>query len=634
MRLGAVLAILGVSLAAAGPAQSAVPRLDRCKDDRTARCSSILVPLLRGAPEGGGRRLRVHFRVFPRTDRSRPPLEPVVAVEGGPGYSSVESAASYLFMLGRLHARRDLIVMDNRGTGQSGAINCRRLQAGKGVYAREVGRCARLLGRRANAYGTGAAADDLAAVLDRLDVPLANVYGDSYGTYFAQAFAVRHPDRVRAVVLDAAFAVDGFDPWGREESVALRYAWPEVCRRSTGCGQDVLAELRRWARRLQARPVKGAARDADGALQRVEVDGRALGQMAGDASFYPTLYRDLPAALRALGRGDRAPFLRLAAEDLPFTGGGPVRSYSEGAYAAVACHDYPALWDPGAPVATRRAQLAAARAALAKDAFAPFPNAIWLRSLYVDQLVTGCLRWPRPRYPDPPVPPGASYPGTPVLVLDGDLDAITPLGDSRRAAALFPNATLVQVRNTGHVTALADYADCASGIARRFLATLSPGDVGCAERTPEVHVVPEFPRLLRGAPGAERDGAADRSTAAGRRAAWVAARTVGDALARWWNMYGSKGHGLRGGSFTAAGEYLAYSPIRLRLRGARFVGDVAVTGKVAWDRRAGTVRARIRLSDAASGRLRIAWDARAVRATARLRGSLGGRRVYLRTPAP
>ena len=41
-----------------------------------------------------------------------------------------------------------------------------------------------------------------------------------------------------------------------------------------------------------------------------------------------------------------------------------------------------------------------------------------------------------------------------------------------------------------------------------------------------------------------------------------------------------------------------------------------------------------RLSGAASGRLRIAWDARAVRATARLRGSLGGRRVYLRTPAP
>jgi pimeloyl-ACP methyl ester carboxylesterase len=73
-------------------------------------------------------------------------------------------------MLGSLRRRRDLIVVDNRGTGRSGAINCPRLQAGKGLYSREVARCARRLGARANAYGTGAASDDLAAVLDKLDV--------------------------------------------------------------------------------------------------------------------------------------------------------------------------------------------------------------------------------------------------------------------------------------------------------------------------------------------------------------------------------------------------------------------------------------------------------------------------------
>ena len=237
-----------------------------------------------------------------------------------------------------------------------------------------------------------------------------------------------------------------------------------------------------------------------------------------------------------------------------------MKEYSEGAYAAVACHDYPTLWDPAASVATRRDQLAAARSALDPAAFAPFPNDIWLRSLYVDQLVSGCLRWPAPRYPDPPVAPGTSYPNVPVLVLDGDLDVITPLGDSTRAARLFPNSTLVTVRNNGHVTALADYNDCASGIARRFLRTLAPGDVSCAGRTAEVHVVPDFPRRVAGAPPAESAGAdaGDRSTVKDRRAAWSAGWAVGDALARWWLMYGSKGHGLRGGTFTAAGEYLSY----------------------------------------------------------------------------
>jgi pimeloyl-ACP methyl ester carboxylesterase len=525
--------------------------------------------------------------------------------------------------------------MDNRGTGRSGAINCKRLQAGEGVYAREVGRCARLLGRRANAYGTGAAADDLAAILDRLRVPVVSIYGDSYGTFFAQTFAARHRERVRAVVLDAAFAVEGFDPWARQESVTLRSAWPATCERSTGCGgADALEELRRWSLRLQRKPLVATGRDADGGRHRVRMDGSDLGQVAGDGSFYYTIYRDLIAALRAYGRGDRAPLLRIAAEDLPFTGGGPVTSYSEGAYAAVACHDYPTIWDTAASFAERRAQYRAARALIDPADFAPFPKDIWLRSLYIDQLVTGCLRWPAQRRPDPPVPPGTAYPDVPVLVLVGDVDAITPPGDSAAAAALFPNSTLVTVANVGHVTALADYPGCASGIVRRFIATLETGDVSCAQRTPEIHVVPEFPRRLAAAPSAEPAGPADRSGPQERRAAWAASWAAGDALARWWLMYGSKGHGLRAGTFIAAGDYLAYGPITLRMRGVSFVPGVAVSGRVVWNRRKGTATAALRVSGSAGGRVRIGWSTVAPRAFAAIRGTLGGRAVRLRTPAP
>src|SRR5215510_11457332 len=161
MRLRVLLALAAAMVLAPAVAQAA-PVTKRCPGDRTARCGSIRVPLYRGVPGGGGGKLRVQFRVFPHTDRSRPALEPIVAAEGGPGYPTIDTAPSYLFMIGPLHRRHDLIVMDNRGTGRSGAINCPRLQAGKGVYATEVGRCATRLGARANAYGTGAAADDLA----------------------------------------------------------------------------------------------------------------------------------------------------------------------------------------------------------------------------------------------------------------------------------------------------------------------------------------------------------------------------------------------------------------------------------------------------------------------------------------
>ncbi len=476
------------------------------------------------------------------------------------------------------------------------------------MYSREVARCARKLGRAANAYGTGAAADDLAAVLDKLGVPRVNIYGDSYGTYFAQAFAVRHPERVRSVILDAAFGVEGLDPWIRQETLGIRNAWTELCLRSPGCGPGALATLGRWARRLERRPLVGVGRDADGARHRVRVDGSALGQMVGDGSFYYTIYRDLLAALRSYGQGDRGPLLRVAAEDLPFTGGGAITSYSEGAYAAVACHDYPTLWDVSAPVPERRRQYRAARAALDPSTYAPFPNDVWLRSLYIAQYVTGCIGWPAPRYPDPPVPPGADYPDMPVLVLDGDMDVITPLGDSATAARLFPNSTFVIVRNVGHVTALADYPGCAAGMVRRFIRTLSPGDTSCAERVPEIHVVPKFPRRTRGAPAATPAGPADRSTPRARRAAWGAAWATGDAVARWWLMSGFDGHGLRGGRFKTSGDYLAYGPVRFRLRRARFVPDLPVSGIVTWNRRAGFVSARLRLRGAARGHLTMRWD--------------------------
>jgi pimeloyl-ACP methyl ester carboxylesterase len=624
----AVLAVVLAAAFAAVPGAHAAD-LPRCKGDPSARCGKLDVPLHRADPAGPS--LTIRFRVHPRTDRSRPAGVPIVAAEGGPGYGSIDSGDGYRFMLGQLRRDHDLILVDNRGTGRSGAIDCPRLQAGRGSYARNVGRCARQLGPSAGAYGTGAAADDLAAILDRLRIPVVSIYGDSYGTYFAQAFAVRHPTRVRAVVLDAAFAVDGFDPWGRATTDAIRAAWSLVCTRSPTCpSADAVDELRRLALRLEARPLAGRARDADGARHRVRLDAPAFAQLVNDASYGYAIFRDLLAAGRAYAAGDPLPLLRLAAEDLTATDAGPVRGYSEGAYAAVACHDYPTIWNPASSYAQRRAEVRAAKARLAPDAFAPFTTDTWLASLYEHQLVYGCVEWPAPAFPDPPAPPGAPYPTVPVLVLNGDLDAITPPADAARATALFPGARMLTVENAVHVTALADFDRCASRIVRTFLRTLAPGDARCVAGLPELHVVPAFPRRAAAAPQAERAGG-DRSRPRDRRVAWAAAQAVADAFSRWWLMSGSRGQGLRGGHFTAAGAYYSDAPVRLRLAGVRFVRDVPVSGRAAWDRRGRRYAARVRVP---GGRLRIAWagDRRAARAT--ITGRLGGRTVRLEMPAP
>jgi len=71
-----------------------------------AQAGSVRVLLDRADPGLG--HITVRYAVLRHTDRTRPPLEPVVAFEGGPGYGSIGSASTYLFMLGKLHRRHDL----------------------------------------------------------------------------------------------------------------------------------------------------------------------------------------------------------------------------------------------------------------------------------------------------------------------------------------------------------------------------------------------------------------------------------------------------------------------------------------------------------------------------------------------
>ena len=256
-----------------------------------------------------------------------------------------------------------------------------------------------------------------------------------------------------------------------------------------------------------------------------------------------------------------------------------------------------------------------------------------LKSTVEYQLVYGCLRWPAPRLEDPAVPAGATFPDVPVLVLDGDLDPVTPLGDSEAAAALFPNSQLVVVKNVGHVTALSDFDRCGSVLVRRFFTDLDPGDTSCAEKIPELHVVPKFPRQVADAPAAE-PAAGDNSNALDRRAAWTAARSVGDAWSRWWLIYGEKGYGLRGGSFTAGGAaYYSYGPVRLELKRLRFAEDLAVSGEAVWDRREQRYSATLEVRGKRRGTLKISWPS-VQNATAEITGRLGSRVVRLRTPAP
>src|ERR1700681_1721502 len=148
-----------------------------------AYCGKLDRPLdPRGAVPG---RISIHFEYYPHPGPDKA-VGTLVATEGGPGYPATLSRDDYLALFKPLRRRHDLLLMDNRGTVQSGAIDCHELQTAEKWTVDLIAACGTSLGVGAPLYSTAYAADDLAAILDALNIRRIDLYGDSYGTYFEQ----------------------------------------------------------------------------------------------------------------------------------------------------------------------------------------------------------------------------------------------------------------------------------------------------------------------------------------------------------------------------------------------------------------------------------------------------------------
>ena len=224
-------------VAGAGPrTHQTMPVEHTCGAGGHALCGKVTVPLDRTGHVPGT--LRIGYERYPHTDRSRPGLETVVAIEGGPGYPTIQSRSYYLPLFKPMMARHDLLLIDLRGTGVSGAIACKRLQTLGYPYKgwiQAVGACGRQLGAASNLYSSSDASDDVVSVMNALGLNKIDLYGDSYGTFFSQTFAIRHPTRLRTLVLDATYPVEHADPWWRDLSRAAASGYRIACRRDPGC---------------------------------------------------------------------------------------------------------------------------------------------------------------------------------------------------------------------------------------------------------------------------------------------------------------------------------------------------------------------------------------------------------------
>jgi pimeloyl-ACP methyl ester carboxylesterase len=207
--------------------------LTRCNEDFGGYCGEVERALDPSGKVPG--RIQIGFEFYPHKDASRPAEGAILVQEGGPGYSSTGTREGYLRLFQGLRNSRDVLIIDKRGTGRSGPIDCRPLQDDSDLTQASVAACFKQLGERASLYSTALAVDDIAAVLDAFNIDRVDFYGDSYGSYVGQVFAVRHPDRLRSLVLDSTFPARGMTPWYETEWASGWRGLDLACERSPSC---------------------------------------------------------------------------------------------------------------------------------------------------------------------------------------------------------------------------------------------------------------------------------------------------------------------------------------------------------------------------------------------------------------
>jgi pimeloyl-ACP methyl ester carboxylesterase len=599
----------------------------------------------------------IYFELYPHSGPGKAAAT-LVATEGGPGFPATESRDDYTALWRPLRASRDLLLMDNRGTGKSEAIDCRPLQTAEKWTVELIAACGDSLGDRAALYSTAYAADDLAAVLTALDLGPVDLYGDSYGTYFEQVFAVRHPDKLRSIVLDGAYPLNGPDyAWYPTYAPAMRAKFNIACRRSPACASvpgSSIEHVGPLLEQLRRHPFAARAADSDGNERNFTADATALAiVMFGSAPDLATV-KEVDAAARAFIDGDQAPLLRLMAEtfsgvDSRDPSAAPAK-WSAGLAAAVMCQDPPQIFDMRLAPARRaldRDRALDERRRSHPDTYAPFTideyRAMPLDYSFIDE----CVAWPVSPAGHPAsqvVPPAAPYPDVPALIVSGELDNMTTPQDGAAVARAFPRGRQVLIANSFHVNALPRArSPCAARIVRHFIETGQVGDTSCAAQVPPVRLVPRFARRAEeldpavGLPG---------NSATRLQLQWASAAvlTAGDVVTRLRSNSSGHGLGLRGGSFDISDRSGSQT---VAVHAVRWTQDLAVSGTI--ERApgagatlgaftgAGTTQVAAHLDLASgnkTGHLEIRWSDDAAQAQALVRGRIGGARVVARTPAP
>ena len=430
-----------------------------------------------------GRRISLKIVVFPASGPNKEP-DPLFYIAGGPGSSATEDAPYIAANLASIRERRDLVFLDQRGTGESNQLFCEffdrsDLQSYLGHWnpLDQVGKCRKELEAKADLrlYGTELAMDDLDDVRSAMGLKKINLYGASYGTRAALTYIRRHGQNVRAAWLHGVAPPDQFMPRDFPQhteralngviseclaDIACRNAFPNIEREA----KSVLATLMKEPVEVEVKMPPN--RDVP---TRVKLSRDLAAEAVRYMLYHPGPSGRIPLVLHLAAEGNFRPLAEAAInyrQQIVATG-------ATGLYISITCaEDLPGIKEGEGE----------------RNGVNTFLGDYRLR----DQR-EGCELWPRAEVSKDYNAPLRS--NVPVLIVTGQWDPVTPPLYGDRTAKGFPNSLHVVVPSGGHGLGALIGLDCVSKLTSTFIekGTVKDLDATCVKNIRREGFLLRFP---------------------------------------------------------------------------------------------------------------------------------------------
>ena len=464
-----VVLLTGLILSAAGQAQSL--ELADCRisagpgaPSMKARCGTLLRPLDPTGVVPGQIELRV--AVVPALNLTPEP-DPFVPIAGGPGQGSVQFYAAYSPAFEDVRRNRDILLVDQRGTGESSRMDCPVDEdLVEGQYSTELtieytNECLAQLPHDPRFFTTSVAVTDLEAVRQALDYPSLNLYGVSYGTRVAQHFARRYPGSTRTIVLDGVVPPQiSLGPEIATESQAAVDRVLARCAADADCSEhfpNIEATFQRVVRQLRESPVSIEVPNPNtGRFERTLFGNNEMAIAIRLLAYHPNSIALMPLLIHEAGTGNFVPL----ASQYQMTMIAMRDALALGMHNAIVCsEDVPFLDEES----------------IDHDSIA----ASYIGSMQLKALEAICSVWPAG-------PVDAEFKQAlstdlPVLLLSGDADPITPPRYADMAAVNLGRARHLVGEHQGHGQI---GVGCTRRLVARFVESADPDaiDAECLQR--------------------------------------------------------------------------------------------------------------------------------------------------------